>query len=326
MNPLDTYQSLWEKLVEQSAGDWANQLNPLLESKFDVSNNGNLKQWIAVLDALPEVTNSNFHCDRIVSMGGTEAPPVSDNDIDDLLRRLHPWRKGPLEISGVHIDTEWRSDWKWDRLRSHIAPLDGRSVLDVGCGNGYHCWRMYHEGADWVLGIDPTLLFVMQYLACKHFALDLPVWVLPLGIEELPCNTPRFDTVFSMGVLYHRRSPIDHLYELQNLIRPGGELVLETLVVDGPRGYSLMPSGRYAQMRNVWFLPSCETLCSWLERCGFVNVRIVDVTKTSTQEQRSTDWMQFQSLADFLDPDDPEKTIEGYPAPTRAIAIAERKP
>ena len=128
-----------------------------------------------------------------------------------------------------------------------------------------------------------------------------------------------------MGVLYHRRSPIDHLIDLRERLRPGGELVLETLVVDGPPGYALMPPGRYAQMRNVWFLPSTDTLSRWLERCGFDNVRTVDVTVTSTDEQRRTDWMQFQSLADFLDPDNPALTREGHPAPTRAIVLATRK-
>jgi tRNA (mo5U34)-methyltransferase len=128
-----------------------------------------------------------------------------------------------------------------------------------------------------------------------------------------------------MGVLYHRRSPLDHLLELKDTLRPGGELVLETLVVDGPEGYSLMPEDRYGQMRNVWFLPTCDTLLRWLDRTGFRDARLVDLSVTTTHEQRKTDWMRFQSLADFLHPDDPEKTVEGYPGPKRATIIA-RKP
>jgi tRNA (mo5U34)-methyltransferase len=49
---------------------------------------------------------------------------------------------------------------------------------------------------------------------------------------------------------------------------------------------------------------------------------VVDVNVTSTQEQRSTEWMSFHSLENFLDPDDHSKTIEGYPAPRRAIITA----
>ncbi|MDD5754808.1 MAG: DUF1698 domain-containing protein, partial [Methylococcales bacterium] len=121
---------------------------------------------------------------------------------------------------------------------------------------------------------------------------------------------------------YHRRSPIDHLFELRECLKSGGELVLETLIIDGELGETLLPKDRYAQMRNVWFLPSCATLVSWLERCGFKNVRVVDVTVTSIDEQRTTDWMRFHSLRDFLHPENLALTCEGLPAPKRAILIA----
>jgi tRNA (mo5U34)-methyltransferase len=112
------------------------------------------------------------------------------------------------------------------------------------------------------------------------------------------------------------------LYELRSFLRPGGELVLETLVIEGDEGMTLMPEGRYAKMRNVWFIPSVDTMQRWLERCGYNNIRCVDINTTSLKEQRRTDWMTFESLGDFLDPEDRTKTIEGYPAPVRATFIA----
>jgi tRNA (mo5U34)-methyltransferase len=182
---------------------------------------------------------------------------------------------------------------------------------------------MAGAGAELVIGIDPTQLFLAQFLALKRFLGDQwPVHLLPLGIEDLPAELHAFDTVFSMGVLYHRRSPMDHLLELRGCLKRGGELILETLVIEGTAGSVLVPSGRYAKMRNVWFIPSPETLTGWIERCGFRDVRIIDVSPTTTDEQRATDWMRFESLADYLDPADPSKTIEGYPAPRRAIFSA----
>ena len=150
-------------------------------------------------------------------------------------------------------------------------------------------------------------------------------WHLPLALEELPAKLEGFDTVFSMGVLYHRRSPIDHLLDLKDTLLRGGELVLETLVVEGDAQQVLVPEDRYAMMRNVWFLPSVPALELWLRRAGFVDVRCVDVSTTSVEEQRATDWMRFQSLPDFLDPADHSRTVEGLPAPTRAVLLA-RKP
>jgi tRNA (mo5U34)-methyltransferase len=166
------------------------------------------------------------------------------------------------------------------------------------------------------------MLYVIQHQAIQHFANDSRVHVLPFALEDLPKDLSAFDTVFSMGVLYHRRSPFDHLYDLRACLRSGGELVLETLVIDGGEGKVLVPEGRYAKMRNVWFLPSVETMMAWLKKAGFVDVSCVDVTQTTVEEQRSTDWMTFESLADFLDQGNPNLTIEGYPAPRRALFVA----
>jgi len=251
-----------------------------------------------------------------------------DNDTREgvaaTLQHLHPWRKGPYELAGVAIDTEWRSDWKWARIAPHLAPLVGRRVLDVGCGNGYHLWRLAGAGAALAVGIDPTQLFLAQFLAVRHFVGETPpVHLLPIGIEDLPPGLGAFDTVLSMGVLYHRRSPIDHLLDLRGALRAGGELVLETLVIEGGEGRVLVPQGRYAKMRNVWFIPSTAELERWLRRAGFRHVRTVDVTATTTDEQRATAWMRFESLANFLDPADPTRTVEGHPAPRRAVLLAE---
>lgn len=98
--------------------------------------------------------------------------------------------------------------------------------------------------------------------------------------------------------------------------------MLETLVIEGDVNQVLLPEDRYAKMRNVWFIPSADAICHWLTRCGYRNVKLVDVNVTSLEEQRSTEWMQYESLKDFLDPENPSITVEGYPAPTRAVFTA----
>ena len=316
--------TLFTQLIAANAGDWAETLTKQLSNAFDPSKHGDLPKWQAAIDALPKLTPSTIQIDQDTVEIGSSADLTADQQqtFANHLQTLHPWRKGPYRLFGTYIDTEWRSDWKWQRLQEHIAPLTYRRVLDVGCGNGYHCWRMLGAGAKLVIGIDPMLLNVMQFKLIKSLHGPAPIYVLPLGIEDIPRDLQCFDTVFSMGVLYHRRSPIDHLLELKGCLQTGGELVLETLVIDGELGDTLLPKDRYAKMRNVWFLPSPATLVSWLERCGFINVRVVDVTVTSPEEQRSTPWMRFHSLPDFLDPQNPTLTIEGLPAPKRAIVIS----
>ena len=201
--------------------------------------------------------------------------------------------------------------------------INNKKVLDIGCGNGYHLFCMLASGAKLALGIDPTLLFFYQFQLINRFLPDLPIHLLPLRGEHLPAFGS-FDTVFSLGVLYHRRNPIDHLTELLGFLNSGGEVVLETLVVDGDANTVLVPEDRYAKMSNVWFLPSPDALEIWMSRAGFKHVRVVDINQTSIEEQRATEWMTFHSLADFLDPLDSNQTFEGYPAPKRALVIAQK--
>jgi tRNA (mo5U34)-methyltransferase len=321
---MSDYQTLYDTLLDAKADTWLDVLPAQLAQAFDAAKHGNLLRWQTAIQQHPELNPSQrlLNTDAVQIGSSEDLSLTEQSQLEQQLRVLHPWRKGPYQLFGMHIDTEWRSNWKWDRLKNHIAPLTHRLVLDVGCGNGYHCWRMLGAGAKMVVGIDPTLLNVMQFQLIKKLYGVAPVYVLPLGIEALPSNLQIFDTVFSMGVLYHRRSPIDHLLELKGCLQVGGELVLETLVIEGGLGEVLLPEHRYAKMRNVWFLPSCDTLISWLKRCGFKNVRLVDVALTTIEEQRSTDWMRFHSLQDFLQADNHALTCEGLPAPKRAIFIA----
>lgn len=297
-----------------------------IRAALAASSHGELAKWLSLVKSLPDLSVARIVLSE-AQVRVDSAQPLDREQRENLyqtLQKLHPWRKGPYLIHGIEIDSEWRCDWKWDRLSQQISPLTKRRVLDVGCGNGYHGWRMLGAGAELVIGIDPTLLSVVQFWTIRHFIGNSPLFVLPLNVEDISNEISGFDTVFSMGVLYHRKSPLEHLSELHGFLRSGGELVLETLVVDGAEGYSLVPEDRYAMMRNVWFIPSGPTLSRWLKRCGFKNIRAIDVTATSPSEQRSTDWMRFHSLADFLDPHDKRLTREGLPAPKRAIFIANK--
>jgi tRNA (mo5U34)-methyltransferase len=318
------YKPLYLTLQAAQAQSWAEILPEGIGQALDLNKHGDLTRWQAAVDKLPDVNPRLRQLDcGAITIGS--ASDITDNQsavLENQLKQLRPWRKGPYDLFGISIDTEWRSDWKWDRLKQHITPLTNRMVLDVGCGNGYHCWRMLGAGAKMVIGIDPMLLNVMQFHAIRKLYGETAVFVLPFALEDIPSSLKIFDTVFSMGVLYHRRSPIDHLLALRDCLRPGGELVLETLVIDGELGQVLMPEDRYANMRNVWFLPSCATLIRWMARCGFSDIRVVDINTTSIAEQRSTEWMPFHSLNNFLDKNNPRLTCEGLPAPKRAIVIA----
>ena len=319
------YTSLFQFLADSRLSAWLDTLPAQLVQLAAAHTHGKQNEWQAALATLPALQTAvrDFN-GSVVRIGEAQAITATEHaQLLAALQALIPWRKGPYELFGIAIDTEWRSDWKWERVLPHLSSLQDRIVLDVGCGSGYHLWRMYGAGAQAVVGIDPTLLFLKQFQAIKQYAGEHPVWMLPLKSEDLPdLRQKGFDTAFSMGVLYHRRDPLGHLQELRRALRAGGELVLETLVVEGDAQTVLMPQDRYAKMRNVWFIPSIALLELWLKRLNFNHIRVVDVTATSVQEQRCTAWSKGESLADFLDPQDASRTIEGYPAPLRATLIA----
>jgi tRNA (mo5U34)-methyltransferase len=319
------FAEAYRDLAATRLASWLDTLPQQVQAAVYEAAHGKRELWLNTLAQLPNLVASSVDFTQAAVRIG-QAKDLHAEQASALRKALEvfiPWRKGPFEVFGMPIDTEWRSDWKWARVLPHLSPLQGRLVLDVGCGSGYHLWRILGAGAQQVIGIDPSLFFLMQFQLIKQYAGQQPVHFLPLKSEDLPdFQGQGFDTVLSMGVLYHRRSPLEHLQELKNVLRAGGELVLETLIIEGDERTVLMPEDRYGKMRNVWFIPSVALLELWLRRLGFEAIRTVDVTPTTTDEQRSTAWMRFESLQDFLDPEDAHRTIEGYPAPVRAVIIA----
>jgi tRNA (mo5U34)-methyltransferase len=310
-------------------GDAAETIRPILEKKQAEIFGGNIKgqTYRKTLEALPKIRPSSIHvaADRIRIGREDDISPEEKNTLLDRLRQLKPWRKGPFQLFGIDIDTEWRSDMKWNRLKDHIAPLAQKRILDIGSSNGYYMFKMEPRQPECVIGIEPYLTFYFQYHALQTYLQFDRLCCLPLKIEEMPVMKEWFDTVFCMGILYHRRSPLDMLLRIRSCLKTGGELVLETLILEGDGDLTLVPQNRYAKMNNVYFIPTVPCLRTWLVRTGFHHIRCIDITRTTPEEQHRTQWVDTESLEDFLDDRDPHKTVEGYPAPVRAIILADAK-
>lgn len=282
---------------------WLNDLLILIDKRLSNKNNGHFDKWIQIIRSLSEENTSNEN--------------------KNLLMHLSPWRKGPFEIDDIRIDSEWRCDKKWSRIKKANITFAGKNILDVGCGNGYFAFNMRSAGAKSVIGIDPSILYVMQFIAINIFKKVSHISIFPVRLCELPLPINQFDLTFSMGVLYHQRSPIEHLSQLKKTLKPGGKMILETLFLPGLDSFASTPKSRYARMRNIWLLPTISELKIWLTRTGFKEIEIIDQSIITIHEQRSTKWMVFDSLDKGLDPIDNSLTIEGWPAPRRILIIAE---
>ncbi len=320
-----SFDDFFAAAERSSFAAWTDDFKSAIMAKISKPD-GNLPRWETALDSLPELTPHSIKFDLpavTIKTGNSENSDLNDR-LRQALLQLSPWRKGPFRINDVSIDTEWRSDMKWDRVKKGITDLKGRTVLDIGCGNGYYMFRMLEQGPAMVVGADPSLLFLCQFAALKKYCGPLPVFLLPIGFEDIPENMQVFDSVFSMGVFYHRRSPFDFLRSLRLMLRKGGELILETLVIEGDENQVLVPGDRYARMNNVWFIPSAKAMTHWLAKSGFCDIKEIDVCRTTLDEQRKTEWMPGESLEMCLDPHNPSLTVEGHPAPLRAVFTCKR--
>lgn len=322
------------ELPQQPGGDylssWADELDvaAIRAARHQALRNVRLPFWEPhreLLRRLPGAARSSrsMFSEAEVRLGiGAQLSKRESAVIDEGIELLQPWRKGPFEVCGKPIDAEWRSDFKWSRVEQLAASISGKRVADIGCGNGYYMFRMQELGPQLVVGMDPSDRFYYQFQFLQHFAQCESLAFEPFGVEHAPLFNSFFDAVFCMGVIYHRPDPIGMLRDLRQCLQPGGLLVLESQAIPGDAHLALFPEERYAKARNVYFVPTAGCLANWVRRAGFAEVEVCSSVKVTAGEQRRTEQARFESLEDFLDPEDRSRTIEGYPAPLRVIVKA----
>ena len=303
--------------VEQARAEFRGQLIP---TDYEA-------QYFRLLEQLeiPRAEDITVTFGETVSIGKREE--ISDESYEvlgELVKHLIPWRKGPFSLFGIEIDAEWRSEMKWDRIAPHLDDIEGKRIADVGANNGYYLLRLLNQKPRLLFGADPGVRAYFQFdlmyrlLQRRELAFEL------LGIEHMHLFPELFDIVLCMGVVYHRKDPYTGLWDLKESMAWDGQLLLESIAIPGDGPYCLCPPGRYGKMRNVWYVPTVDCHVAWLEKVGFKDVELVSKELLTVQEQRQTEYAPYESLADFLDPNDPEKTIEGHPTPYR-VAFTARK-
>ena len=238
------------------------------------------------------------------------------------MRDFMPWRKGPFDLFGLRIDAEWQSWRKWDRLLPALPDLAGKVVADIGCNNGYYMFRLAPHRPACVVGFEPMLQHYHCFRALNHLAGQGNLFNELLGVERITLFPRCFDLVLLLGIIYHRISPITMLREVREAMKPGGVLIVESQAIPGEEPVAIFPAERYAKAPGTYFVPTAACLRNWLSRVGFREVELFCVHPMSSEEQRRTEWMIFESYSDFIDPADPTRTVEGYPAPLRVFVRA----
>lgn len=280
----------------------------------------NIAPYQEAIKALPEFNSVEVTLGDRVSVGIKDISRELEDQIKQTALLMKPWRKGPFEINDLFIDSEWQSQIKYNLLEPHFD-LKDKIVGDIGCNNGYYLFRMLSHKPKKLIGFDPSAIYYSQFQFLDHFIKSDIVYEL-LGVEHVEFYEHKFDTLFCLGVLYHRSDPVAMLKSLFKGLNKGGELILDTFMIDGEEEICLTPKDRYSKIPNIYFVPTVNALKNWCLRAGFESVEVLETMVTESNEQRKTEWIETQSLEDFLDPNDPTKTVEGYPAPKRVYIKA----
>jgi len=275
----------------------------------------NIKTLRASLRDIPKINNIKYSLDDTIKISANSDNIQTLSQIKELAWELRPWRKGPFELFGTFIDSEWKSHIKYNLLKPYFN-LKDKCVADIGCNNGYYLFRMLEQKPKKLVGFDPSIHYKTQFDFINHF-LQTSIEFELLGIEHLPFYENKFDIIFCLGVLYHRSDPINALKALKNGLNDDGYVILDTFMIDGDEPYVLTPEDRYSKIPNVYFVPTIPALKNWCKRAKFKSFEILEIKTTDLNEQRKTDWIQGESLENFLNPNNKNLTVEGYPAPKR---------
>ena len=295
-----------------------------LESK---NHNPNLTQILESTN-LTKNTESKNHTKEALSLYFHNISYNEFQTLQDLALDLKPWRKGPFCLYGAEnntqffIDSEWQSNKKMKLILQALDTigynLKDKVVLDVGCNNGYYMFDLALRGVKHISGIDPIAIFFLQFYFIHKLTNISHCTFRLLGVQDVIMLNAKYDLILCLGVLYHRKEPLQTLKQLKSILAPNGILLLETLILQDKAATCLCPYPTYAKMPNVFYIFSPQALQNLALHAGFKSCEILSYSYTDNTEQRSTDFIDKKSLGDYLTP---TQTIEGYPPACRGIFV-----
>jgi len=172
----------------------------------------------------------------------------------------------------------------------HIKTIDlkGKRVLDIGCRDGLFSFLAESMGAEEIIGIDndiskPATEFLIPYFKSK-------VKMVQMNLYDLqPDSFGTFDVVFFPGVLYHLRYPFWGLRAIRDVLRIGGDLLIDTPIWEGDPNNALLycPIGNespYEPSSCAFF--NEKGLVDTLTSMGFETVAMEYLKRKSIEERK----------------------------------------
>ncbi len=143
----------------------------IIKERSEWINNKNYSKYKSALSEIPEIQADilNLESDAVELSSNKKISDEEYQKIKKVSELLIPWRKGPFKLFGLDLDSEWRSNLKWDRIKSYLPDLEGKNILDIGSNNGYYMFRLAAYNPKLVLGIDPVMHNYAQFNFLQKF-------------------------------------------------------------------------------------------------------------------------------------------------------------
>jgi 2-polyprenyl-6-hydroxyphenyl methylase / 3-demethylubiquinone-9 3-methyltransferase len=210
----------------------------------------------------------------------------------------HRWWDAESDFRPLHQINPLRLDWIDER-----AKLNGKRVLDIGCGGGILSDSMARRGAD-VLGIDlaSKALKVAQLHALEAGTPD--VEYREIAAESLADEAPAtFNTVTCMEMLEHVPDPASIVRACSALVKHGGWVFFSTInrnpkafvfaIVGAEYVLKLLPKGTHEYAR---FIRPSE-LAKWCRDSG---LECVDTRGMQYNPLTKRYWLSSDTSVNYL--------------------------
>ncbi len=152
-----------------------------------------------------------------------------ENTTAEREREIQAMRLDPLEFRAMNNGLRFFLQRHWEMaifrrmLRKRGVSLEGKRVLDAGCGSGFGALLIKETlRPAHVSGIDimPEQIAIARRRA-PHMDFDVG------DLTQIPSDGASYDAVFVFGVLHHVPRWHDGLSEINRVLRPGGHLLVE---------------------------------------------------------------------------------------------------
>jgi len=152
--------------------------------------------------------------------------------------------------------------------------LSGRTVLDIGCNEGFFSFEAEKLGADRILAIDKSSAAKAKFELVKRI-LDSKVEFMAVDLFEMDRHDiGKFDIVFFLAVFHHLRYPLLALDRLYNLTKEFAvmEFVEAVPIVDEEQSAMVRKMSKKGHLHN---LPTRTFILETLTRAGFGRIEIL---------------------------------------------------